>query len=156
MSVRHTYTLNIIKVYINKRILPLGLIKKNVVKFRDSFLYQLLQQLGNVCSRSAVTICRSKQAQDRQIFKNQMVIDICRVVLTFTINDDFFHHKFFCDILVFHVYFRLNLIIYNINNTFFFMPKITLFTYNFFFISVTIQKLLNNYNYVQQIIWGKQ
>lgn len=107
-------------------------------------MYQLLQQLGNVCSRSAVIIRRSKQAQDRQIFKNQMVIDICRVVLTFTINDDILHHKFFCVILVFHVYFRLNLIIYNINNTFF-MQKITLFTYNLFFISVTIQKLLDNY-----------
>lgn len=71
-----------------------------------------------MCSRSAVILCRSKQAQDRHSFKNQMVIDKCRVVLTFTINDDIFHHKFFCDILVFHVYFKLNLIIYTISNTF--------------------------------------
>lgn len=47
-----------------------------------------------------------------------MVIDICRVVFIFIINDDIFYYKFFCDIFVFYVYFKLNLIIYIISNMF--------------------------------------
>lgn len=148
MSVRHTYILNIIKEYINKRILPRGVTLNFLFDISWLILVPVVAAgrkyvtfcMCHMCFRS---ICCSKQAQDRHIFKNQMVIDICRVVLTFTINDDIFHHKFFCDIPVFHVYCRLNLIIYNINNTFF-MQNITHFTKTYF-LSVTIQKLQNKY-----------
>lgn len=84
-----------------------------------------------------------------------MIFDQCRIVLTFTVNDIIFHryHMFFCGIIVICVYCRLNLMIYNINITL--LQHNHTFLHIIIFISITLQKLQNNYYHCAKKLWGK-
>lgn len=92
--------------------------------------------------------CVPNRQKTNTFLKNQKIIDLCRILLTFTSYDAICHHTFSCHSLVVCVDCILNLMIYKRNLTFLDKKVFTFFIQNhaFFHITESVKRLLSLYN----------